>query len=451
MATKKLAQNRITEGVIWKQMLLFFLPIVAGTLLQQVYTMVDTIIIGRFVGTAALAAVGGSCVMVINLLVNFFVALSSGASILISQRFGAEDELGVRRGVGTAITLSVIIGVLTTVLGIAGVNWLLRVMKTPADAMAYARVYLQYYFLGMIPSMIYNMGSGILRSVGDSRRPLYYLMACTAANIVLDLLLVVGLEMGVMGAAIATSLSQLICAVLVLRCLLRRQDCCRLEVRWLRMDSRDLSQILRIGIPSGMQTVFYNVTNVMVQMAINSLGTTSAAAWSAFWRMDGFYWPITGAMGVTVMTFVGQNYGARKMLRIRQSVKTGLVLHLILSASFGLLLFLLRHPFVALFSDDLQVRQEGAQIVTYLAAAYPLFACIEVFSSAIRGTGNALWPTIITLLTICLLRIGFLVTVTFPYTNHLTISLCYPVTWIVSSLAFFLYYQNGRWMPPMKD
>ena len=447
MNQESVKANQITEGVIWKQMLLFFLPIVAGTLLQQFYSMVDTVIIGRYVGTAALAAVGGSDVMVINLLVNFFVALSSGASIIISHRFGAGDEASVSKAVHTAILLAIVIGAVMTFAGIFGANWLLGLMNTPQDAMEYAVVYLQYYFLGMIPSMIYNMGSGILRAVGDSRHPLYFLMACTVANIFLDILFVVVFHWGVMGAAVATSLSQVICAVLVLGCLRRDPGCCHLSYRRLRFDSKMLSGMLAIGVPAGMQTIFYNVTNVMVQAAINSLGTTSAAAWSTFWRMDGFFWPISGALGIAAMTFVGQNFGAKKPERIRQSVKAGLVLHFGMSIVFGILLYLFRYPFVRLFTDDLQVQQQGALVVSYLAAAYPAFSCIEIFSSSIRGTGNAIKPTIITLLAVCLLRIAFLLVVTFPHTTHLSIALCYPVTWIAASVAFALYYKLGKWMP----
>ena len=443
--------NGITQGVIWKQMLLFFLPIVAGTLLQQVYTMVDTVIIGRYVGTAALAAVGGSDVMVINLLVNFFVALSSGASIVISQRYGAGDNQAVEKAVHTAILLALVIGAVMTVLGILRAESLLGMMNTPADAMEYAVVYLQYYFLGMIPSMIYNMGSGILRAVGDARHPLYFLMACTVANVVLDLLFVVVWDLGVMGAAVATSLSQVICAILVIGCLCREKEgCWRLDRKMLRFDGKILRAMLLIGIPAGMQTIFYNVTNVMVQSAINSLGTVSAAAWSTFWRMDGFYWPISNSLGIAIMTFVGQNYGARKTERISQTVRTGMVIHVSMSILFGILLYLGRMPFVRLFTQDSQVQLQGALIVAYLAAAYPTFSCIEVFSSAIRGTGNAIWPTLITLVTVCFLRIGFLLVVTFPHTTHLTISLCYPVTWIVSSVVYVIYYRSGKWMPPME-
>lgn len=439
-------RNSITEGSIWKGLLLFFLPIVAGTLLQQVYTMVDMVIIGRFVGTEALAAVGGSDAMVIQLLVNFFVALSSGASILIAQRFGAGETEAVDRALHTAIVLAAAIGAILTVVGVFFADSLLGLMHTPEESMGFAADYLRYYFLGMIPCMIYNMGAGILRSVGDARRPLYFLLACTVANIFLDLLFVVVWKQGVIGAAVATSLSQVLCAALVLICLARGQSGLRLRLSRLRVDRRLLATMLAIGVPAGLQTVFYNITNVMVQAAINSLGTVSAAAWSAFWRMDGFYWPISNAMGLAVMTFVGQNYGAGQKDRIGRTVSAGLALHLLLSVGFALALYLFRFPFVRLFSQDAEVQRQGALIVSYLSAAYPLFTCIEILSSAIRGTGNSLKPTIITLVTVCLLRIAFLAAVTFQNPSHLSISLCYPVTWSVSSLVYVLYYRRGRWM-----
>ncbi len=448
MNQESVKANQITEGVIWKQMLLFFPAIVAGTLLQQFYSMVDTVIIGRYVGTAALAAVGGSDVMVINLLVNFFVGLSSGASIIISQRFGAGDEASVSKAVHTAILLAVVIGAVMTFAGIFGANWLLGLMNTPQDAMEYAVVYLQYYFLGMIPSMIYNMGSGILRAVGDSRHPLYFLMACTVANIFLDILFVVVFCWGVMGAAVATSLSQVICAVLVLGCLRRDPGCCHLSYRRLRFDSKMLSGMLAIGVPAGMQTIFYNVTNVMVQAAINSLGTTSAAAWSTFWRMDGFFLAHLRRPGHRRHDLCGAELWRKKTGADppkRQSWAHFALWHVHCVWTFTVFVPLPLCRTVA--TDDPQVQQQGALVVSYLAAAYPAFSCIEIFSSSIRGTGNAIKPTIITLLAVCLLRIAFLLAVTFPHTTHLSIALCYPVTWITASVVFALYYKLGKWMP----
>ena len=291
------AASDLTQGSIWKGMLQFFLPIMLGTLLQQLYSTVDSIVLGRFVGKEALGAVGGSNTAIINLLVGFFVGLASGASVIIAQHYGAKEGRLVRRGVYTAIVLSIALGAFLTVVGIGSARALLTALATPDDLMQYSMDYLQWYYAGMIPAMIYNMGSGILRAVGDSKRPLYFLAVCMVVNTVLDLFFVAVLRMEVKGAAIATSLSQLICAVLVIRTLRRRDDSCCLRAEKHGFDWKLLGRMLAIGLPAGVQSTLYSITNVFVQKAVNSLGSDTVAAWSAFWKLDGLFWPVSGAIG----------------------------------------------------------------------------------------------------------------------------------------------------------
>lgn len=444
---KTQAAYSMTDGSIWKGMLQFFLPIMFGTLLQQLYSTVDSVVLGRFVGKTALGAVGGSNTMIINLLVGFFVGLSSGASVIIAQHYGAREHMLVRRGVYTAMALSIGIGAFLTVVGIASARMLLTALDTPEELMQYSMDYLQWYYLGMIPSMIYNMGSGILRAVGDSKKPLLFLAVCTIVNTVLDLLFVAVFRMEVKGAAIATSLSQLICAVLVIHTLRRRADSCRLVLEKGNFDRSLLWRMLAIGLPAGIQSTLYSITNVFVQKAVNSLGTDTIAAWSAFWRLDGIFWPVSGAIGTAVMTFVGQNYGAHKSERIRQSVRVGVGLHVAFSVFFAAFLFVARAPLLRLFCDDEPVVAQGMQIVSYIVLGYLTVFPNEIFSAAMRGTGNAVKPTLLTLFGICVLRMGLLFTVTFPNPSNLTIALCYPITWAVASTLFVLYYRFGRWMP----
>ena len=450
-STANSTSNSLTEGSVWRGMLRFFLPVMLGTVFQQLYSMVDAIILGQYVGKTALAAVGGSDFVIINLIVGFFVGLSSGAAVVISQHSGAGEHDAVSNSVRTAMLLSFWIGTIVTVLGIVFAEPFLRALDTPEDTMQYSMDYLQWYFAGMIPSMIYNMGSSVLRAFGDAKRPLYFLLVCAAVNTVLDLLFVITFHMEVAGAAIATSLSQLVCAALVLLTLLRLPGPQRLCLRTLRMDRGLLSRMLTIGLPAGVQSMLYCVTNLFVQRATNMLDTDTVAAWAAFWKIDNIYWPISNALGLSIMTFVGQNYGAHKRQRIYQTFHTGLILHLLLSVLFGVTIYLLRRPLIMLFCEDELVIQHGLQIVHYLAFCYPLFSLTEVCSSAMRGTGNAVKPTVITLMGVCVLRMAMLFLITFPHPSNFTIAICYPVTWTVSSLMFLIYYKFGRWMPAFPE
>ncbi len=438
----------LTEGPVFGGMMRFFLPIMLGTLLQQLYSTVDAVVLGRFVGKNALAAVGGSDIAIINLVVGFFVGLSSGASVVISQHYGARESGRVSLAVHTAVVLAIWIGAVMTLLGVFVAPALLGVLDTPAEIMDDSVDYLRWYFAGMIPSMIYNMGGAILRAMGDSKKPLLFLVVCTVVNTFLDLLFVAVFRMEVAGAAIATSLSQVICAALVLFTLSRLpEDGGRLELRRLRADRTLLQRMIAIGLPAGVQSMLYSVTNLFVQRAANLLGTDTVAAWSAYWKLDGMYWPVSNAIGIAVMTFAGQNYGARRYDRIRTIIRTGLAMHVVFSVLFSLTLYFTRFWTVRLFCTDEAVIRQGESIIVMLAFAYPTFFCTEVFSSAMRGVGNAVKPTVITLMGVCVLRMILLFTVTFPHLSNMTIAICYPVTWIVSSILFLLYYRFGRWMP----
>ena len=440
----------LLHGPVFSNMTRFFLPIMLGSLLQQLYSMVDAVVLGRLVGKTALAAVGGSDLAIINLVVGFFVGLASGACVVVSQHYGAGEDGAVRRAVHTAILFSVVIGAVMTALGIGLARPILVLLDPPADTLEDSIVYLQWYFAGMIPSMVYNMGAGILRAVGDSKRPLYFLIVCALANTALDLLFVAGFRLGTAGAAIATSLSQLICAGLVVWTLARIPGACRLQLSELRFDRALLGRITAIGLPAGLASVMYSAANVIIQKAINLLGTDAAAAWSIFWKLDGIYWPVSNAIGITVMTFTGQNYGARQPDRIRKIIRTGLGMHLGFSARFSLTLFLTRYLTVRCFTDDPAVIAEGVTIICMLAFFYPVFCCVEVFSSAMRGCGNSVMPTVLTLFGTCLLRLALLYTVTFPHLSNWTIAICYPATWGATSLLFLIYYRFFRWMPCQK-
>ena len=341
MSKKDASVNQITEGVIWKQLLIFFFPIMLGTLFQQLYNTADAVVVGRFVGTKALAAVGGSTGQITNLIVNFFVSLASGATVIIARYYGAKNKKDLNDTLHTAAALSIVGGIITTIIGIALAPVLLEMMKIPADVMQDSVTYLRIYFAGIIFVFIYNVGSAILRAVGDSTRPLYYLIVCCFINIFLDILLVVGFGMGVAGAAIATVISQVVSAVLVVHALMKSTDMYRLHPKEIRFHRFLLISIVTIGLPAGIQSIMYNISNIIIQTSINNLGTDTMAAYTAFGKIDAIYWMISGAFSVSIVTFIGQNYGAGKYDRMKKSVKVCLLLDVIASLLVSALLLLL--------------------------------------------------------------------------------------------------------------
>lgn len=432
--------NGITEGVIWKQLLIFFFPILFGTFFQQLYNTVDAVIVGRFVGKEALAAVGGSTGTLINLLVGFFVGLSSGATVIISQFYGGGREKRVSEAVHTAIAFSLACGVGLMVIGIAASPIALRAMGTPDDIMQYSLSYIRIYFLGIIPNLVYNMGAGILRAIGDSKRPLYYLMASCFTNIVLDLVLVVWLRLDVRGAAIATIVSQLVSAVLVVLQLLRTKDSYRLVIRKIRLNLFMVMRIVRIGLPAGLQSVMYSASNIIIQSSVNSLGTDTVAAWTAYSKIDSVYWMIISALGISITTFVGQNYGAGKLDRVKRGIYVCLGLSFLITAILSVTLYLGGGYIYLMFTADAAVIAKGMGILHFLVPAFATYVCIEVLSGALRGTGDCWIPMIMTAVGVCALRVLWILVAVPLKPDILTVVFSYPLTWSITSILFLVYF-----------
>lgn len=432
--------NGITEGVIWKQLLIFFFPILFGTFFQQLYNTVDAVIVGRFVGKEALAAVGGSTGTLINLLVGFFVGVSSGATVIISQFYGGGREKRVSEAVHTAIAFSLACGVGLMVIGIAASPIALRAMGTPDDIMQYSLSYIRIYFLGIIPNLVYNMGAGILRAIGDSKRPLYYLMASCFTNIVLDLVLVVWLRLDVRGAAIATIVSQLVSAVLVVLQLLRTKDSYRLVIRKIRLNLFMVMRIVRIGLPAGLQSVMYSASNIIIQSSVNSLGTDTVAAWTAYSKIDSVYWMIISALGISITTFVGQNYGAGKLDRVKRGIYVCLGLSFLITAILSVTLYLGGGYIYLMFTADAAVIAKGMEILHFLVPAFATYVCIEVLSGALRGTGDCWIPMIMTAVGVCALRVLWILVAVPLKPDILTVVFSYPLTWSITSILFLVYF-----------
>ena len=437
---QKTKANGITEGSIFGQLLLFFFPILFGTFFQQLYNTADAVVVGRFVGKQALAAVGGTTSTLINLMVGFFVGLSSGATVVISQYYGAKKADKVHWAVHTSVAFSVIGGVLFMAVGLVGARWALTAMHTPEDVMDHAVTYIRIYFLGMVPNLLYNMGAGILRAVGDSRRPLYFLIGSCFVNIILDVVLVAVLRMGVAGAALATISSQLFSAILVILCLTRTQDMYKVEWRKIRIDSRMLQRIIRIGSPAGMQSVMYNISNIIIQAGVNNLGTDNVTAWATYGKVDGLYWMMINALGISVTTFVGQNYGARRMDRVRKGAGACMVIGVVLTAIVSTALYFWGYLFIELFTSDPQVQLISQSLIRFMVPTFITYITIEILSGTLRGVGDAWMPLIITGVGVCLVRVIWIIFALPHFNTILAAAFCYPMTWALTSAAFAVYY-----------
>lgn len=437
----KIYENKITEGVIWKQLLLFFFPLLFGTFFQQLYNTVDAVIVGRYVGKEALAAVGGAAAMIINLFVGFFVGISAGATVTISQFFGGGRMREVKDAIHTSIALAVAAGALIMAAGLIWSPQALVWMDTPQETMRESVLYIRIYFFGMIGNLIYNMGAGILRAMGDSRRPLYFLIASCVVNVVLDIFFVIVLEMGVEGVAIATILSQVFSAVLVCLALSRLDGEYRLELKGIRFHGWVLKRIIAIGLPAGFQSLMYSVSNVIIQVDVNNFGTSTVAAWTAYSKVDALFWMVVSAFGISVTTFVGQNYGAGLYKRVRSGVRQCLLVTAIFTILISAALYPSGGMLLKLFSKDAEVIEIGIMMIHFMVPTYISYICIEIYSGALRGMGSAFIPTLITGGGICVLRVVWLF-LAVPRWPHLkTVMLSYPITWVTTSLLFIVYYQ----------
>ena len=442
----KLPANRqITEGVIWKQLLIFFFPILLGSFFQQMYNTVDTIIVGRAVGRQALAAVGATSALV-NLMGGFFIGLSSGATVILAQFYGAYDRENVSKALHTGMLLSVVLGLMVMALGILAGPWILRVTQTPESCMADAVLYVRIYFSGSVAFMIFNMGASILRAMGDSVRPTLFLIAACMVNIVMDIVCVVYLRMGVAGAAIATVLSQIVSAVLVVWMLLRQPEECRLHLRKLSLDGKLIRSILVIGIPAGLQFITFDLANLIIQSSVNSFGEITVAAWTAYSKSDAIVWLIITAFGVAVTTFVGQNFGAGKYHRIRRSVWVGMAMCGTVVAAVSMITLYFRKFLLGIYTPDLDVIRVGAHVMLYIVPFNVIFVPVEVFAGTMRGTGYSLVPAVITGLCACLFRILWVaVMVSWHHTPEM-LALAYPVSWTLAAAVFTVTYFRGTWL-----
>ena len=436
----------LTQGSIMGKLLRFFFPILFGMLFQQLYNTVDAIVVGRCMGPEALAAVGGSPAVIINLVIGFFSGLGAGATVVVSQYCGAKDHEQLSRAVHTILAFCVLCGLALTALGWFSAAWFLRLVKTPEDILAASTQYLRLYYLGSASLLLFNIGSGILRSVGDSRWPLLFLVVCCLLNIGLDLLFVAVFAWGVAGVAWATVLSLTVSALCVLLHLSRADGPWKLRWRELRIHPASLRRILVLGVPSALQGSMYSLSNIIIQTAVNRFGTSVVAAWTATGKFDGIFWVTSNSMGAALCVFVGQCYGAGAMDRLRTGVRRWLLLALCTAVGLSSFILCFGRWAMHLFADDPEVIDYAVQMLWYFAPFYFIWIFIEVFSNTLRGAGDSLSPMIICLVGVCLLRILWILLVVPHWNTVMGVSIGYPFTWAVTALVFAVRYRRGHWL-----
>ena len=434
----------MTEGNIARHLVNFALPLLIGNIFQQFYNTVDTWVVGNYVSNEAFSAVG-TVGPVINMLIGLFGGMSSGASVVIAQYYGAHRNDKVKEAVHTSAALTLILCVAFTVIGLLLIQPMLRLMKTPVEVLPESTAYLTIYFAGMSGLMIYNMGSGILRAVGDSTRPFYFLVVSAVLNIVLDLVFVIAFDMGVRGVGFATIIAQGVSALLISFSLLHSESCVRLRVRDLRINGKMLRKVIRVGIPAGLQMAITGFSNVFVQSYINHFGADCMSGWTAYSKIDQLLILPMQSVGLASTTFVGQNLGQSKVDRAKQGIRTALLMAVAVTFCVMIPVIVFAPQLVAFFNDKPEVIGYGTLLLRYISPFY-LVCCInQVYAGALRGSGNSRVPMVIMLVSFVLFRQCYLYLMANFVSNEVVpIVLGYPAGWVLCSLITLVYYKRTK-------
>lgn len=434
----------MTEGNIGKEILKFAFPLFLGNLFQQLYNIVDSLVVGNILGKEALAAVSSSGSLIF-LLVGFVQGIFSGAGVVISRYYGAKDKERVESAVHTTVAFGFVMGIVLTVAGVLLTPVLLRLMGTPADVINDSVLYFRVYFYGALGIVMYNTTSGIFQAIGDSRHPLYYLIVSAVTNVVLDILFVKYLSMGIMGAALATGISQFLSAILGFVKLLRIQDMARLRISKIRIKGNVLKEILHMGIPSGIQNSVISIANVVVQSSINAFGSLAMAGCGSYSKLEGFAFLPVISFSMALTTFVGQNLGAKEYERVKKGSRFGILAGVLLAELIGIILFIFAPQLVALFNRDAQVIAYGVQQSRTEALFFCLLSLSHCLAGVLRGAGKSRVPMFVMLIYWCVIRIIYIKTVTHFIPKIGVIFWAYPLTWFLSSVTFLYYYYRKDW------
>ena len=433
----------MTQGNITRHIISFAIPLLLGNLFQQLYNMVDTWVVGNYVGNTAFSAVG-TVGPVINLLIGFFGGLASGAGVVISQYYGAHREEKVQEAVHTAMLMTLVMAVAFTLLGLAMVPLMLRLMKMPQEVIPEATAYLQIYFIGITGLMLYNMGAGILRAIGDSQRPFYFLVACAIANIILDLTFVLLFDMGVQGVALATILSQAVSAVLVVITLLRTDTCVKLSIRKLKLHMEMLKKIVTVGIPAALQMAITSFSNIFVQSYINFFGANCMSGWTAYAKIDQLLFLPMQSIALASTTFVGQNLGCNQVDRAKKGVQAALLIGIASVIVMMIPIMIFAEPVVAFFNSEAAVVEYGSMFLRWLTPFYILCCFNQIYTAALRGAGNTRAPMIILISGFVVFRQVYLFIMSRICNEIIPIAMSYPAGWLVCSLVTTIYFYKVK-------
>lgn len=436
----------MTEGSIWKKILFFSIPLILGNLFQQLYNTVDSIIVGNYIGSEALAAVGSSGSL-INLLIGFCIGASAGAGVVIAQFYGAQDREGVRKAVHTTIAIAIAAGAVLTVVGIVATPILLKAMGTPQEVFDQASIYLKVYFGGILFSVVYNMSAGILNAVGNSKRSLVYLMIAATSNIFLDLLFVVVLKMGIVGAAIATDISQLLSCIFIILFLVRSEDVYRVKLKDIRCYDNLLGKILKNGLPTGVQNIVISLSNVIVQSSVNSFGAVAMAGFAAYIKVDGFNILPVLSFSMAATTFVGQNVGAGRLDRVKKGMYVSVAMGIIYTVCTGILLLAFAPQVIGVFTQNGKVVEYGVYIMKFFCPFYWMLGILHILAGTIRGTGKTMQAMVVFLFSLCIFRVLWIWGAMSVSHKIGGVMLGYPLSWLVGLVMILIYVWKGNWMP----
>lgn len=448
---KSLAKNNkntllMTQGNIWKLLITFSIPLIIGNLLQQMYNTADSIIVGNFVGSNGLAAVGSGTAL-INLIIAFAQGAAVGAGVVVSQYIGADKKDKIKISVHTSICISIILGLILSLLGIFASPSLLIMMKTPKVVLKSSILYLQIYCGGLIFNVIYNMATGILNAAGNSKKPLVYLAIASFTNIILDLLFIKIFKLGVMGAAIATDISQAISCVLAIGYLLKVKSDYKLYIKDLKINKETAVKIIKIGLPTAIQNMVISFSNVLVQSSVNAYGATAMAGYAAYLKIDGFNILPVLSISMAVTTFTGQNVGANRLDRVKKGMYSSLIMVLVYTVFIGAVLLIFSHQVLGLFTHSAQVIMYGQLAMKYFCPYYFLLGILNVFAGTVRGAGKGIPPMIILLFSMCIFRILW-IKIALPFYSSIDgVFILYPISWLVGAILMILYTKFGKWLP----
>lgn len=436
----------MTEGNIWKLLIIFSIPLILGNLLQQMYNTADSIIVGNFVGSNGLAAVGSGTAL-INLIIAFSQGAAVGAGVIVSQNLGARDKQKTKLAVHTAMCIAIILGVILSAIGVIFSRDLLVWMKTPKSVLKDSVLYLQIYCGGLIFNVIYNMATGILNAAGNSKRPLIYLAIASATNIILDLVFIKALKWGVKGAAIATDISQALSCVLAVGYLLRVNSDYKLIVKELKIHGNTAKQIIRVGLPTAIQNMVISFSNVLVQSSVNSYGATAMAGYAAYLKIDGFNILPVLSISMAVTTFTGQNVGAKKPDRIKKGMWNALIMGVVYTVIIGVVILLTSHTVLRLFTKDNEVITYGQLAMKYFCPFYFLLGILNILAGTVRGAGKGVPPMLILLFSMCIFRILW-IKIALPFYSTIDgVFILYPISWFVGMVLMIIYTKFGKWLP----